>query len=254
MEKMRVRLDAFEGPLDLLYDLIEKNEIDIYDIPIAQLTDQYLEYLDAAEDKDMEGMSAFLVMAATLLEIKSKLLLPKPKQEEEAEEDPREELVRRLLEYRKIKEATAGWKEREAEAAKILYKEADAALLEIRKKEESSLEEFLDGVTRDALYAAFMQVMERKELRVDHIRSSFHSVKRDSFTIEEKVAYLRDLLSIQPQVSFFSLFRQDSSRMEVVVTFLALLEMMKQKEILVEQDQIFGEIAIRKKTEEGTST
>ena len=101
MEQVTIRLDAFEGPMDLLYHLIEKNEIDIYDIPIASLTDQYLAYLDAAEDRNMDGMSEFLVMAATLLEIKSKLLLPKPKKEAEEEgPDPRAELVERLLEYK----------------------------------------------------------------------------------------------------------------------------------------------------------
>ncbi|HBF64648.1 MAG TPA: hypothetical protein DDW34_01510, partial [Clostridium sp.] len=125
MEQITIRLDAFEGPLDLLYHLIEKNEIDIYDIPIARLTDQYLAYLDLAEDRDMDGMSEFLVMAATLLEIKSKLLLPKPKNEAEEGPDPREELVIKLLEYKKIKEVTEDWRQREEEAALLLFKEAD---------------------------------------------------------------------------------------------------------------------------------
>ena len=126
METINIRLAAFEGPLDLLYHLIEKNEIDIYDIPVAALTEQYLAYLDAAEDRDMDGMSEFLLMAATLLEIKSKLLLPKPKAEEEEGPDPREELVQRLLEYKRIKDATETLKEREEEAALVYYKEADA--------------------------------------------------------------------------------------------------------------------------------
>ena len=125
-ETMQVRLDAFEGPMDLLYHLIEKNEIDIYDIPIASLTEQYLEFLETVEDRDMDGMSEFLVMAATLLEIKSKLLLPRPRNgNDEAEADPREVLVQRLLEYKKIKDAADTLKEKEEEAAQIYYKEAD---------------------------------------------------------------------------------------------------------------------------------
>ena len=126
---MQVRLDAFEGPMDLLYHLIEKNEIDIYDIPIASLTEQYLEFLETVEDRDMDGMSEFLVMAATLLEIKSKLLLPRPRNgNDEAEADPREVLVQRLLEYKKIKDAADTLKEKEEEAAQIYYKEADRYL------------------------------------------------------------------------------------------------------------------------------
>ena len=156
MEQVTIRLDAFEGPMDLLYHLIEKNEIDIYDIPIASLTDQYLAYLDAAEDRNMDGMSEFLVMAATLLEIKSKLLLPKPKKEAEEEgPDPRAELVERLLEYKKIKGVTAEWKARAEEAARLLYKPADKAIAKLRREEDQPLEDFLMGVTMEDLYLAF---------------------------------------------------------------------------------------------------
>lgn len=187
MEQVTIRLDAFEGPMDLLYHLIEKNEIDIYDIPIASLTDQYLAYLDAAEDRNMDGMSEFLVMAATLLEIKSKLLLPKPKKEAEEEgPDPRAELVERLLEYKKIKGVTAEWKARAEEAARLLYKPADKAIAKLRREEDQPLEDFLMGVTMEDLYLAFQEVMQRKESKVDHVRSSFRAVERDLFTIQDK--------------------------------------------------------------------
>ena len=233
MEQVTIRLDAFEGPMDLLYHLIEKNEIDIYDIPIASLTDQYLAYLDAAEDRNMDGMSEFLVMAATLLEIKSKLLLPKPKKEAEEEgPDPRAELVERLLEYKKIKGVTAEWKARAEEAARLLYKPADKAIAKLRREEDQPLEDFLMGVTMEDLYLAFQEVMQRKESKVDHVRSSFRAVERD-------------LLILQPQITFFGIFRRKSRKMEKVVTFLALLELIKRKEVQITQQGTFSEIYIR---------
>jgi chromatin segregation and condensation protein Rec8/ScpA/Scc1 (kleisin family) len=144
MEKLNIRLDAFEGPIELLYHLIEKHEIDIYDIPIASLTEQYLAYLDAAEDKDMEDMSEFLLMAATLLEIKSKLLLPSPKQDaEEAAADPRTELVQKLLEYKKIKDVTGELKQKEEEAAQRFYKKADASVKKLKQAPPDKLDEIL---------------------------------------------------------------------------------------------------------------
>lgn len=244
MKKITIRLDAFEGPLDLLYHLIEKNEIDIYDIPIARLTDQYLEYLDAAEDRDMDGMSEFLVMAATLLEIKSKLLLPKPKNEEEEGPDPREELVKRLLEYKKIKDVTDEWRQCEEDAALVFYKEADQAVKQLKEKDPQVLEDFLQGVTMEDLYLAFQQVMNRRQTKVDHVRSSFKTVPRDLFTVQEKMEYIRDMLILQPKTTFFSIFRVNARKMEKVVTFLALLELIKQKEVQISQMMTFGEITI----------
>lgn len=246
-KSITIRLDAFEGPLDLLYHLIEKNEIDIYDIPIAALTEQYLAYLDAAEDRDMDGMSEFLLMAATLLEIKSKLLLPKQKAaEEEAAPDPREELVQRLLEYKKIKDATDTLKEREEEAALVFYKEADASVQRLKERPPQELEELLQGITMDDLYTAFQQIMARKETKVDTVRSGFRSVQRDLFTVAEKMDYIRDLLLLRPQgkTTFHRIFRAEAGKMEKVVTFLALLELIKQKEVQITQEKTFGEILI----------
>lgn len=255
METINIRLDAFEGPLDLLYHLIEKNEIDIYDIPIASLTEQYLDYLAAAEDRDMDGMSEFLLMAATLLEIKSKLLLPAPKNEAEEGPDPREELVQRLLEYKKIKDVTDTLKEREEEAALVFYKEADASVAKLREQPPQGLEELLEGVTLDDLYRAFRQVMARKETKVDQIRSSFRSVQKDLFTVGEKMDYIRDLLILRPygKTAFGSIFRENAGKMEKVVTFLALLELIKQKEVEITQERNFGEIFLSKYREGDTA-
>lgn len=253
MEGINIRLDAFEGPLDLLYHLIEKNEIDIYDIPIASLTEQYMAYLDAAADRDMDGMSEFLLMAATLLEIKSKFLLPKPKQEEEEGPDPREELVQRLLEYKKIKDATETLKEREEEAALIFYKEADASVAKLKEQEPQELEELLRGITLDDLHTAFLRVMARQETKVDKVRSSFRSVQKDMFTVGEKMEYIRDLLILRPhgKTAFHTIFRENAGKMEKVVTFLALLELIKQKEVQITQERNFGEILIQKYSEGG---
>ena len=248
MQSVRIQLDAFEGPLDLLYHLIEKNEIDIYDIPIADLTEQYLAYLDGAENKNMDGMSEFVVMAATLLEIKSKMLLPKGKPvAEEGEEaiDPREELVKRLLEYKKIRDIADQWKEREEAASMIFYKKQDRAVAKLREKEEQPLEDFLQGVTLSDLYHAFQEAMNRKEARTDRVRSTFRSVERDLFTMQDKMEYIRDLLILQPRITFFGMFRPQAKKTEKVVTFLALLELIKMKEVQVEQEKTFGEIYIK---------
>ena len=255
MEAINIRLDAFEGPLDLLYHLIEKNEIDIYDIPIAALTEQYMAYLEAAEDRDMDGMSEFLLMAATLLEIKSKMLLPAPKTEEETGPDPREELVQRLLEYKKIKDVTETFKEREEEAALVFYKEADASVKKLKEQPPQELEDLLQGITMDDLYNAFQQVMARKETKVDRVRSSFRSVQKDLFTVGEKMEYIRDLLILRPhgKTAFHTIFRQNAGKMEKVVTFLALLELIKQKEVQITQEKNFGEILIEKYNEGGAA-
>lgn len=247
MESINVHLEAFEGPFDLLFHLIEKNEIDIYDIPIAQLTEQYIAFLEQAEYKNMDGMSEFLLMAATLIEIKSKLLLPKQKQEQ-PQQDPREELVNKLLEYKKFKEITEDFKKREETAALVLYKEADKAVEKLKQsnKQDLDLDKFLCGITLDNLYEAFTEVMKRRETKVDRVRSSFESVERDLYTIDEKIDYIRDLLILRPSVSFYTIFRPKAVKMEIVVTFLALLELIKMKEVSVSQKEAFSEILITK--------
>ncbi|MCI9354681.1 MAG: segregation/condensation protein A [Firmicutes bacterium] len=247
MESINVHLEAFEGPFDLLFHLIEKNEIDIYDIPIAQLTEQYIAFLEQAEYKNMDGMSEFLLMAATLIEIKSKLLLPKQKQEQ-PQQDPREELVNKLLEYKKFKEITEDFKKREETAALVLYKEADKAVEKLKQsnKQDLDLDKFLCGITLDNLYEAFTEVMKRRETKVDRVRSSFKSVERDLYTIDEKIDYIRDLLILRPSVSFYTIFRPKAVKMEIVVTFLALLELIKMKEVSVSQKEAFSEILITK--------
>lgn len=243
MDNMTVRLDSFSGPLDLLYHLIEKNEIDIYDIPIAELTDQYIEFISREENKNMDGMSEFVVMAASLIEIKSRMLLPSV-QGEEAEEDPREELVQKLIEYKKYKSVTEILLKRSEEAAMTLFREPDMIIPELMKKDELPVDECLRGLTMEDLYKAFRDVMIRREKKIDRVRSGFRSVRHDNFTVDEKIISLRSVLKVSPRVKFYEMFSRDTTREEILVTFLALLELIRRHNVSVEQDDIFGEIYI----------
>lgn len=244
MDNMTVRLDSFSGPLDLLYHLIEKNEIDIYDIPIAELTDQYIEFISREENKNMDGMSEFVVMAASLIEIKSRMLLPKIQTDEKEEEDPREELVQKLIEYKKYKSATEILMKRSEEASHILFREPDVIIPDLMKKDELSVEECLKGLTMEDLYKAFRDVIIRKEKKIDRVRSGFKSVRHDNFTVDEKIISLKSVLRVSPRVKFYEMFSKDTTREEILVTFLALLELIRRHNVSVEQGDIFGEIFI----------
>jgi len=243
MIDISVNLDAYAGPLDLLYQLIEKNEINIYDIPIARLTDQYIEIVSALPP-DMESLSLFLVMAATLLEIKSKMLLPSKVVDDEEEIDPREELVRRLLEYKKFKEISEVLRSKSSDSYTAIYKGMDQSVQELLTAPDPEMSELLEDVSPALLLNIFMDVLNRKELKVDRIRSSFNSVRRDLFTIEEKINHLKTMLKLKKQVRFNDFFSDDADKIEVVVTFLALLELIKQKEAMVKQSKVFGEIVV----------
>ena len=249
MENITLKLENFEGPLSLLYHLIEKNKVDIYDIPIAEITRQYMDVIYSAENMDMEVMSSFLVMAATLMEIKSKMLLPKVKSEENEEEDPRAELVNRLIEYKKYCEFAKMLKEKESQYSQILYKEPDKALSEIKNEYSNDIKSFMNGITFDDLINAFKTVMERKDLKTDKIRSGFKSVSHDEFTIEEKIDYLKEVLYLTPKIKFKEIFTKDSSKAEVAVTFLALLELIKTGFMIISQNINFGDIIITKNQE-----
>lgn len=243
MKEINVKLEVFEGPMELLYHLIEKNEIDIYDIPIAELANQYIDYIQRFP-YDMDSMSSFLVMASSLLEIKSKLLLPSLKTEEDEETDPREELVKKLLEYKRFKEISEILKSRFLSEGNLIFKETDEEIKNIIGLKSINTEEILDGVSMDTLYRIFEDVLSRKELKVDKIRSSFGSIKRDSYTIEEKIQTIQNMLYKKKKFEFREIFKNDTEKMEVVVTFLALLELIKQKEVKVNQDKTFDKIFI----------
>ncbi len=245
MQPINLKLDAFEGSLDLLYYLIQKNEIDIYDIQIDLLTEQYLFYLEEAKQRNMESLSEFLLMAATLLEIKSKMLLPSKKEREESDVDPREELVAKLLEYQKFKNVAELFKEKEQDYSKLFYKDTDESVMKIIKENApKDVSDFLSGITLDDIYQAFENVLKRKDLKTDKIRSAFNSVERDLYTIKDKMSYIKDLLILRKKLKFSEIFRAESPKIEKVVTFLALLELIKIKEINISQEKTFGEILI----------
>ena len=246
MEQVTLKLDNFEGPLSLLYHLIEKNKVDIYDIPIFEITKQYMDVIYGSDIKDMEFISGFIVMASTLMEIKSKMLLPRQKNDEGEEIDPREELVNRLVEYKKYREAAEKLREKENLYAVRLFKEPDPVLSIIKSDYKSSVEGFMDGVTFDDIINAFKRVMTVKEMRTDNIKSGFKSVSHDEFTIEEKMKYLKELIYLTPKLKFADVFSKSSTRSEIAVTFLALLELIKTGAVFISQDYNFGDITISK--------
>ena len=244
MQNVNVKFETFEGPIELLYHLIEKNKIDIYDIPIASLTEQYIEVIESENYRNMDNISEFMVMAATLIEIKSKMLLPSPPSEDQEEIDPRAQLVERLLEYKKFKSISEDFKDRREKAAQVFYKDCDVPDEFLKYKEPIDINDVLKGVTIDDIYKAFKDVMGRKENKIDKVRSSFKSVERDLFTIEEKMDYITDLLTLNPKVYFKRMFRPGAGKNEKVVTFLALLELIKTKTISFQQNELFGDIEI----------
>jgi len=257
LQNVNIKLETFEGPVELLYHLIEKNKIDIYDIPIASLTEQYVAIIESESYRNMDNISEFMVMAATLIEIKSKMLLPViPSEDDEEEIDPRAQLVERLLEYKKFKNILEDLKYRQEKAALIFYKDSDVPEEFIKYKEPVDINDVLKGVTIDDIYKAFREVMNRQENKVDRVRSGFRSVERDMFTVEEKMDYINDLLVLSPKVSFKRMFRPGSGRNEKVVTFLAILELIKTKKISFSQSELFGdiEITLYKEKEEHNET
>ena len=234
---LKVKLPVFEGPLDLLLYLIRKEEIDIYQIPIERITQQYLETLRILQMLNLELAGEFLVMAATLLYIKSRMLLPKDQQlpeEEEDENDPRWELIRQLVEYKKFKDVAVQLQARNSVQEDIFRRGFDV----------KSLADQATGKRVDAgifdLITAFQQVLARikPEVRLDIIE--------DRFTVSDKIIHVHQLLEQRERILFRDLFPEDAGRTEIVVTFLALLELIRLNQIRAVQDEVFGEIQLVK--------
>jgi segregation and condensation protein A len=235
----KVKLDTFEGPLDLLLHLIRKHELDIYAIPIALITEQYLEYIEMMQELNLDVAGEFLVMASTLIHIKSRTLLPRPDpaQEESAEEDPREALVRRLLEHQKYKAAAELLHEREA-LRSAQFMRPDARVAEAAGDEyEPELE-----VDLFSLLAAFRGVLQRATRRPRMV------LPPEQISIEDRIHQLLSRLSETEACGFEDLFSDgDGSRPFMIVTFLALLEMIRLKLIRVFQSGSFGAIRVYKR-------
>ncbi|CAI8789439.1 MULTISPECIES: segregation/condensation protein A [Bacillus] len=233
------KVEAFEGPLDLLLHLIHRYEIDIYNIPVAEITEQYLSYIHTMKDLQLDVASEYLVMAATLLQIKSKMLLPKQEEDvpdngEDFIDDPRQELMERLIEYKKYKQVAAELKEREQERAQ-LYTRPPIDFTSFQQEEETSLP--LDITLYDML-AAFQKLMRRKKPK----RPVTTRIARQEIPIEQRMSdILQQLETAEGRQSFYDLF-VDEEREVMVVTFLAILELMKNQQIIIEQEHNFDEI------------
>jgi segregation and condensation protein A len=231
----KIRLELFEGPLDLLLYLVKKDHLNIYDIPIAEVTEQYLRYLELMQLLDLNIAGEFLVMSATLLQIKSKMLLPvdESQTQPEEEEDPRAELIKRLLEYEKFKQIAQDLRQRESSQQEIFKRPKVDAELGAPVKSDVYFEASIFD-----LISAFSKALEGVP------RNLFYEVIKDEFTIEEKVHQILHFLLVQDSIRISELFGQAKHKIEVIVTFLAILELIRMKEVIACQKGLFDEIEI----------
>jgi len=239
----KIRLEMFEGPLDLLLYLVKKDHLNIYDIPIAKVTQQYLEYINFMQLLDLDIVGDFLVMASTLMQIKSKMLLPVSETpQEEEQEDPRAELVKRLLEYEKFKQIAENLRERELSQQDVFKRpktEVPLGAQALAKKED---DKYFEASIFD-LINAFSQALK------DVPKEVFYEVIKDQFTVEQKVHDILHLLLVQTEVRLSELFSKSKDKMEIVVIFLAILELAKMKEIIARQNVAFEDIIISRNKE-----
>ena len=245
--ELTVKLQVFEGPLDLLLHLIEKNQVNIYDIPIVTITEQYLEYLGEMQRQDLDVMSEFLVMAATLINIKAKMLLPKEEEEEEEEEDPRAELVQQLLEYKMYKCMAYELRDRQIDAEKVWFKAPTIPPEVLAYEEPVDVNELMSGITLARLNDIFQSIIKKQADKIDPVRSKFGRIEKEEVSLSDKMAYVEEYSLRHGQFSFRSLLEAQSGKMEVVVTFLAILELMKMGKIVVSQEYTFDDIKIESK-------
>lgn len=242
--ELAFKLEKFEGPLDLLLHLIDKNKVDIYDIPIAEITDQYMEYVDAMETDDMDTMSEFLVMAATLLDIKTRMLLPRETTPEGEEEDPRNELVQKLLEYKLYKYMSEELREKESSASLSIYRKKQLPREVTGYIPPIDYEQLIGDTTLAVLNDIFRDVLKRQKFRVDPVRASFGKIEKAAVDLGEKELYIKAYLNEHRKTSFRHLLEKQKNKDEVVVAFLVILELMKTGKIRVTQDELFGDITI----------
>ena len=239
-----VKLQVFEGPLDLLLHLIDKNKIDIYDIPIVEITSQYMDYIRAMEEEDLNIMSEFLLMAATLLDIKCRMLLPKEVNEDGEEEDPRQELVEQLLQYKMYKYMSYELRDRLSVSGQALYK-GPTIPDEVAKYEQPvDLEELVGDLTLTRLNTIFQGLMRRQTEKIDPIRSKFGTIEKEEVSLSDKMLSMKTYATQHRKFSFRQLLTKQSSRVQVIVTFLSILELMKMGYIHICQEELFDDIQV----------
>ena len=245
--ELTVKLQVFEGPLDLLLYLLEKNKVNIYDIPIVEITEQYMEYIREMKRQDLEVLSEFLVMAATLIDIKSRMLLPANADSEEEEEDPRAELVQQLLEYKMYKCMAYELKDRQMDAGRVMYKKPTIPE-EVRAYEPPvDIQELISDLTLSRLHEIFESIMKKQQDKIDPLRSKFGKIEKEEVSLEDKMEDLTKYATEHRHFSFRGLLTAQSSKVEVIVTFLAILELMKMGTIRISQEHIFDDIQIDSK-------
>ena len=234
--RYKIKLEVFEGPLDLLLYLIRKNDIDISDIPIAKITEQYLSYIEMMKMLDLDVVGDFLVMAATLMQIKSRMLLPAdPQAVQEEQIDPRDELAKRLLEYKQFKEIAEALKTKEIQRLDLFPRGIDEELA--RQLKEDAKEVYFEASLFD-LINALSEALKRTPEEV------IHEIVKEEFTVEQKIHEILHCLLSQGNIMLKDLFGKARGRVEIVVTFLAVLELIRLKEIKVVQRKLFGDIEI----------
>jgi segregation and condensation protein A len=237
-QEYKVKLEVFEGPLDLLLYLIKKDEVDIYDISLERITAQYLEFMDAFKVLDLELAGEFVVMAANLIYLKSRALLPasvQPPDEEAEEEDPRWDLIRQLIEYKKFKDAAAHLSQRELEQSNLFARLPDSP-------EAAQPERPLGDVSVFDLINAFNNILKRIATKSEDLREIFE----ENFTVSDKIDLIMKMTSSGVPLKFTELFASAASRAEIVITFLALLELVRLKQLRCTQPEVFGEIELRR--------
>ncbi len=235
----RIHLQNFDGPLDLLLFLIRKNEVDVYDIPVATITQQYMEYLGVIEMLDLDNASEYILMAATLIRVKAALLLPKPELDDDDDaDDPRHELVQRLLEYQRFKEVADGLEEIETES-RHFFRSLNYKFEDDESEEEDGVEQSEVGMYE--LMAVFVDVIKRVPPVTEHM------VERIPVTIEDQTKVVLEFLENNKQVLFRDLLlTQVNEKIILIVTFIAILELMKSRKVTLNQNKPFAEIWIRK--------
>ncbi|MDC7220430.1 MAG: segregation/condensation protein A [Spirochaetales bacterium] len=237
--KHQYKLESFEGPLDLLLFLIKKNEVNIYDIPIAEVTEQYLEYMTYAAHPDLENITEFYLMASTLLYIKSRMLLPVEVDFEDELEDPRRELVEKLIEYQKYRKLSALMAEKEKESTWVIERKKRQHFLSFLEEEDNLWQE----VEVWDLLQCFSGIMEN--LSSEKIVNLYEEV-----TVNEKITLIMELLETGQEFLLTDLLINPDSLLEIVCTFLAVLETVKTQQILITQNRLFGDIKIRARKED----
>ena len=241
---INVKLQVFEGPLDLLLHLIDKNKVNIYDIPIVMITEQYMEYVNSMDKEDLDVVSEFLVMAATLLDIKSRMLLPQEVNEEGELEDPRAELVEKLLEYKLFKYMSYELKDKQVDAEKSFYKEATVPPEVEAYKSPMDMDELVGDTTLAMLNSIFQDVMKRQEEKIDPIRSKFGKIEKEKVSMADKALEVKEFISKHRVFSFRQMLINNNSKESVIVTFLVMLELIKTGIVQVSQDSTCSDISI----------